>query len=201
MELFNGVLFQEICSRGCTIIIQCKNFSIENLPKCLVQINDDKNCNPDHHFTIKSLVSDHAYIDVNYSYEAGIIAGCRLRFFLNNNKRQPIYEYCLCICIETITNAYPFFSSFDELIWKLHYESEYNYDDDYNRIDYQFIKSQKYEQIVKNKMLQEMIASYALKFMYIDSILFIELKMIIVNYLIKLDKWHNLKMIDDDYKN
>lgn len=182
MQAFCEKLFQEICSRGCRIIINDKSLALESIPKCLVRINDAIFDNKKK-FTIKSLVADHAYIHlyIDGDYKYGTIHAIMLDFFLKNISANPVRGLYLGI------NARNFLDNVNQFILNLHHKSNDDFDEYITHCS--AIKLQTY---VKNKMIQEMTTSYALKFMYINNILLRELKTIIIDYLIKLDKWHNL---------
>ena len=194
MEIFTKRLLQEICIRGCTIVAPNELFTAD-IPKCLVHIKDNF---PSTYFDIFSTISEDEYIEMSvqdyrndpFSYPSRYPSiGYEIKTIVWYKTMVGLIKNSFYMRCDLNRFQYDL-EIVDRLIWDLYNESIFSYS------NYAY-RTQKYKQIVKDKMLQEMNKSYLLKFMYLGNLLFIsELKMTIIDYLIKLDKWHNLEVYE-----
>ena len=200
METYTKRLFSEICKRG-LVIETGKGFSVEHLPQCLVSTNNELT---DFEFKITSIIPNGEYVHFieTLSYLSGKILGYRVnitlrspgppgRFFHSMLKFESIY----------FDPNEPLENSMKYLDFLTFYV--YNYKNYHiTSLDiqpWQNIIINTGKKNLKNKMIQDMIESYTPKIMYCcndNSILsIIEIKIVIIDKLIKLDKWYDLEII------
>ena len=173
-------LFADICKRGCIIETSTKyEYATKDLPKCLILINE--NFPFEHEFMIKSIIPNinRAIFGIDcrgdYTYKIGILW---FRF---------IYIYM----IDT--------RDLDFLIpYYVHYNNDKYVSQYHNRIYcVQSLENiNNYKQILKNKMIENLTELYLIKFMYLtENMLSLpEIKIVIIEFLFKLDKWDKLEI-------
>ena len=186
MKTYTINLFKEICKRGCIIKANPRYYT-DFLPKCLISVHNDFS----YEFTISAitnlpapygkLIYFYKYPDIhessdNYGYKVLIfINGLFHHFFFIANKS---WENDM-MQLDILTHYLHIFTN------KLNLHTKPTND----------VLSE-YKINLKNKMIQNLIELYMEKFMYLtfaDNILSIlEIKVVIVEALIKLDKWFDV---------
>ena len=186
MESYTRNLFKEICRRGCVIEIQKKidtylfvpnECHTSHLPNCLISVSDEK---PIFKFTINSIIS----------------GGKPVCFTVYYNDTRIVYRAEISVN-HHFRNFY--FTSDDD--WKddmvnlnilTHYVHAYNDAFDLYAQPTQDVLD-KYKIILKNKMIHNLTELYLQKFIYLTRANYIlsivEIKITIVETLVKLDKW------------
>lgn len=176
MELYTKKLFSEICRRGCFIETQ-KNYPIEHLPGCLVSTNDKLIFD----FKIRPIVPK-----IN-----GMFAYFRKKH-RENGYDVTVWIRNKYINISFVANEPELYKhdliNLDFLIYYLYtYNKEFDSNIQPGKEIYKYILH------LKSNMVQNLIELYLHKFMYLTNILsIIEIKIVIVEAFIKLDKWYDL---------
>lgn len=187
METYTKKLFCEICERGLIIEVG-KGCPVEHLPKCLISVNNDL---PSFEFRINSIIPN----------------GKSVHFVKILNEFGKVYAYIINII------GYMLSQPDDAAIYFYHRESfgikkldfltnyVYRYNIEFDRIDLYAEPDENtinnYKKNLKIKMIQDMIELYMLKFMYFSSgiLSIMEIKIVIIEKLIKLDNWYDLEIV------
>ena len=178
-------LFADICKRGCIIETSTKyEYATKDLPKCLILV--DENFPFGREFVIKSIIPNDNLVIFRINYAAVLIYIMAGRYIF----RFSDMDYARNL--DFITN-YVYDSNRHELS-ENHFRGEY-FDQLIQRTN-TLGNISNYEQILKNKMIENLTELYLIKFMYLTSnIIYLpEIKIVIVEILFKLDKWNNLEI-------
>lgn len=171
-------LFLEMCKRGCIIEARNEyNYATEYIPNCLISFDDD--ISP-FEFRIKSISNDNC---LNFSKHGKAKFRYYSCLFLDD-------RVCKYFCF------YPIYTRkeiLNYITWFLYTYKTNLFDPDV-RLSENIMD--KYKKILKNKMTESLIQLYLVKYFYFTSISLpiIEIKMVIVEQLFKLDKWDNLEI-------
>ena len=179
-------LFIELLNRGCIIEVNHEfGYVTKYLPECLVLINLNmqNKCN----YIIKAISNDKMIAIKN-------------DIFYNDVENKIVFNHCCLSPLFTIEINVILSSNFLNMITQYVYGHCFAndfYDHDFyhssaNRnMDY-------YKKILKNKMIQNLLELYLIKYMYVTSkmICLTEIKIVIVEILFKLDKWNILEYIN-----
>ena len=197
MMSYTEYLFMEICKRACAIKTKSK-YSTIHLPQCLVTI-DDYIYMPQHTVEFQMIIiPKHKYVyicfvkhpsmeDCYTSYVHNIMgndvrrirSNCYFDFGPQNTRKIEMDR--LDFLAEFLYCSDTKYSGMNSLL--------------NNVIDYR-------PRILKNGMITNLIELYTKKYVYLTSILsIVELRSIIINMLIILDKWHNMMYINSSFAN
>ena len=179
-------LFTEICKRGC--IIETKSgYPIDHLPKCLANYYPESNRKFLAEFKISSIIPSSVHMHFN--------------IYTDNQKRKHYRSIVVPIC-RCGRNMYEFIDSQDHYIENmklLDNITDYLYTGDHYNL-YYLNEIEKntlacYKENLKTKMIKNLNKGI-FEFVYsVDGIFPKELKLLIINMILKLDNWHNLGII------
>ena len=179
-------LFTELCKRGCIIETKSRN-PIDHLPKCLANYYPESDRNFSAEFKISSIIPSSVHMDFKrwvdnqkrIHYRSIVIPICRCGrgvYELIDSKDHYIENMKL---LDNIT---------DYLYTGNHYNLYY-----LNKIDKNTLAC--YKENLKTKMIKNLNKGIFEFVCSVDGIFPKELKLLIINMILKLNNWHNLGII------